>query len=217
MAKKLDLQNPRPSMADSRAPSQGRICVTEVFQYRGASMTGTFRGGDMLITREVAFEAIRPGDVIAFRTPESNDDALVVHRVVARAADGLITRGDACGAPDVARVQPGDLIGRVIQARRGTRLHHVPGGFAGRWWAHFLHLRRGVLVAARLPYRWLRATDLVRRVWRPTVTRVSLMTTQGPVVKYLCGARTVAVWRPEAKAYWCKKPYDLVLDAPERE
>lgn len=192
--------------------------TTDVFQYRGSSMTGTFRPGDMLIVRDVTFEAIRPGDVVAFRAPGRADDAtMIVHRVVARAVDGLVTQGDACGAPDAARVQATDLVGRVIQAQRGTRLRPAPGGIAGRCWARALRLRRRVLALGRLPYRWLRASGLVRRVWRPAVTQVSMMTSQGTVVKYLCGARAVAEWRPETRTYRCQKPYDLVLDAPERE
>jgi len=192
--------------------------MATIYQYRGSSMTGTFRPGDMLVTCDVAFEAIRPGDVVAFRAPGGDNDAtLIVHRVVARARDGLITRGDACGAPDLARVQPGDLVGRVIQAQRGRRVRRVWGGWTGRCWARLLRLRRRVLALGRLPYRWLRASGLVRRVWRPAVTQVSVMTSQGTVVKYLCGARAVAEWRPETRTYRCRKPYDLVLDAPERE
>jgi len=192
--------------------------MTNIFQYRGSSMTGTFRPGDMLIVREVAFEAIRPGDVMAFHAPGDSDDAtLIVHRVVARAHDGLITQGDACGAPDTTHVQVADIIGRVIQAQRGARLRPTPGGLAGCWWARFVRLWRRVLVFARAPYRWLRASGIVQHVWRPAVTQVSLMTAQGMVVKYLCGARAVAVWRPETQVYWCKKPYDLVLDAPDRQ
>ncbi|MBN2005231.1 MAG: signal peptidase I [Anaerolineae bacterium] len=189
-----------------------------IFQYRGSSMTGTFRPGDMLVVRETAFADVRPGDVVAFRAPGGDDDAtLIVHRVMARAADGLITRGDACGAPDAARVQAGDLVGRVVQAQRGRHVRRVWGGFAGRCWARLLRLRRRVLALGRLPYRRLRASGLVRRVWRPAVTQVSVMTTQGPVVKYLCGARAVAEWRPETRVYRCRKPYDLVLDAPAKE
>lgn len=179
-------------------------------------MTGTFRSGDILIVREVAFEAIRPGDVVAFRAPGGSDDAtLIVHRVVACAHDGLITQGDACDAPDTARIQAANLVGRVIQAQRGTWLRPTPGGLAGRCWARALRLRKHVLALGRLPYRWLRASGIVRRMWHPAVTQISLMTAHGPMVKYLCGARAVAVWRPETRTYWCQKPYDLVLDAPD--
>ncbi len=181
-------------------------------------MAGTFRSGDMLIVRDVTFAAIRPGDVVAFRAPGQVDDAsLIVHRVAACDVDGLMTRGDACAAPDTARVRFCDLVGRVVQAQRGVHVRPIVGGWVGHWWARCLRLRRRILLAARLPYRWLRASGLVRRVWRPAVTQVSLMTARGPVVKYLCGARAVAVWQPEAKAYWCKKPYDLVLDAPDAQ
>jgi hypothetical protein len=190
--------------------------MTKIFQYRGSSMTGTFRSGDMLVVREVAFDAVRPGDVIAFRAPGSNaGDHLIVHRVLGCTPDGLITRGDACGEPDTVRVQTEDLMGRVIQVQRGAHTRTVPGGLIGRWWAHGLRLRRFVLRLGRAPYRWLRASGLARFLWRPTVTQVSLMTQQGSAVKYLCGARAVAIWYPEARIYWCRKPYDLVLDSPE--
>ena len=178
-------------------------------------MAGTFRSGDMLVVREVSFCDVHPGDVVAFRAPGHDDNAtLIVHRVVTRTHDGLITQGDAYTGPDTGRVQASDMVGRVIQAQRGTRPRPVPGGFRGRWWVRFLRLQRRLLAAARAPYRWLRASGIVRRVWRPSVTQVLLMTAQEPVVKYLCGARAVAVWRPDTRTYWCQKPYDLVLDAP---
>jgi len=32
-----------------------------------------------------------------------------------------------------------------------------------------------------------------------------------PLVKYICGGRTVARWWPEQDRFECKKPYDLVI------
>ena len=191
---------------------------SNIFQYRGSSMTGTFRPGDMLVTRDVAFAAIRPGDVVAFRAP------------------GRRRRRQPDRPPRARprRRRAGDPWRRLCATGRRPRAGHGPGGprgpgpawtprpprvgrLAGRWWARALRLRRRLLALGRLPYRWLRASGLVRRVWRPAVTQISVMTTQGLVIKYLCGARAVAEWRPETRAYRCQKPYDLVLDAPDRE
>jgi hypothetical protein len=179
-------------------------------------MSGTFRPGDMLVVREVAFNAVRPGDVVAFRAPdEYAGDQLIVHRVLACAPEGLLTRGDACAGPDTVRVQVEDLMGRVIQMQRGVHTRTVPGGLTGRWWALVLRLRRLMMALARAPYRWLRASGFIRHLWHPRVTHVTLATMYGPVVKYLCGTRTVAAWYPETHTYWCQKPYDLVLRAPD--
>lgn len=189
---------------------------TGVFQYRGASMYGTFRPGDMLVVREVDFDAVCPGDVIAFRAPDSDtNNNLIVHRVLERTYKGLITQGDACHEPDDTCVQADDLLGRVIQVQRGTRTRAVQGGLIGRCWAYVTRFGRHMLALGRLPYRWLRASRVVRYLWRPIVTQVYVITSRGPVIKYLCGSSTIAVWQPATRTYWCQKPYDLVLDTPD--
>lgn len=179
-------------------------------------MTGTFRFGDLLLVTPAIFSQLRRGDVVVFNKSEPDSEArtVIVHRVVAYAVDGLLTQGDACILPDGAIVYPLQVLGRVARVQRGNKSYRVWNGCAGRLWVGYARFQRRFLAWGRLPYRWLRASGLVRRLWRPPIARVTLSTALGPVVKYLHAGKTVAVWQPEMQAYWARKPYDLVLDAP---
>lgn len=178
-------------------------------------MAGTFRFGDVFYSVPVLFSQLRPGDVIVFRHPRS--DACIqqtVHRVVKCTAMGLITQGDACALPDATVVVASQLLGRVVRVQRGNKSYPVWNGWAGRLWARYVQIRRRLLGLGHAPYRWLHESGLVRRLWRPPVSCVTIATAQAPLVKYLHRGKTIAVWRPSTQAFWCRKPYDLVLDAP---
>lgn len=186
------------------------------FPYRGASMSGTFRQGDILLVQPVLLEAIRAGDVVVFSFAQADSEMPpIVHRVQACTAKGLVTQGDASSAPDAALVGAQELIGRVCLVQRAGSVRRVWGGRAGQLWAGYLRLRRPLLKLARLPYRLLRASGLVRRLWRPRLSQVHLTTEEGTVVKYVAGQRAVACWWPEKRHFWCKKPYDLVIERPD--
>jgi hypothetical protein len=192
--------------------------ASEFFPYQGTSMHGTLRPGDLLLVTPVALDAIRPGDVVAFRRPAPDQDAVqLVHRVQARVKAGLITRGDLCAGPDPDPVRAAELVGRVVAVQRGDRVRRVWGGPAGRLWALGLRCRRGLLRLAQAPYALLRASGLVRQLWRPRLERVHLVTPEGPLVKYVYRGRTVARWYPQTGQFWCRKPYDLVIERPVGE
>lgn len=178
-------------------------------------MKGAFLPGDVLRVSPLPWQKIRPGDIIAFHTHDGIQPShIIVHRVRACVPDGLLTQGDACLSPDAFAVGAAQVIGRVTQVQRGNKSHIVWGGFVGRLWVRYVRLRRGLLAFGRAPYRWVRASGILRRLWRPSVVSVIVATAEGPMVKYLCGGKTVAVWQPETRAYWCRKPYDLVLERP---
>lgn len=185
------------------------------FPYRGRSMQGTFRHGDILVVEPVPWEAIRPGDVVAFRGARTSDDPIfIVHRVRARTPAGLITQGDNNRLRDGEPVRPESLVGRVRAVQRDKKTRPVRNGRAGRLWAGLLRLWRRARPLIGWPYRLLRASGVVRRLWRPRVTQVHVQTDAGPVVKYVCRGRTVAWWWPERGAFECRKPYDLALERP---
>lgn len=191
--------------------------------YHGQSMRGTFRPGDSLIAEPVALAEIRPGDVIVYRKPGPQEGSKVVHRVMKVVPGGLILRGDNNPAEDVTVVLEEDIIGRVTHVQGGSRTRKVHGGQAGLWRARWLHAwnpARRVLRwwgwkilyhAGHYPYRWLRRSGLIAHLWRPAITRIQLMSDSGPVVKFVCGNRTVAQWWPEYRRFRCRKPYDLIL------
>ncbi len=201
----------------SSTPIPGRPAdrAYRLFSYRGDSMEGTLRRGDLLLVAPVEFAAVCPGDVIVFGSPEAGGGRpVVVHRVLGRTAAGLVTRGDARARPDSQPVGAACLVGRVCFVRREGRLRRVWGGARGRLWAGGLRLWRRVAAAGRLPYRLLRASGLARRLWRPAIVPVHLRTDEGPLVKYVHGRRTVACWWPGEGRFWCCKPYDLVIAPP---
>lgn len=62
------------------------------------------------VDRRVAFEEIREGDIIAFRSGEM----LITHRAVAICDDGIVTKGDANNAEDASMVTSDNYIGKTI-------------------------------------------------------------------------------------------------------
>lgn len=180
-------------------------------------MWPTFRPGDMLLLTSVQPNCIRPGDVISFHRwiQENNSFLLVVHRVQEQAADGFITRGDNNTACDPQPVSGRELVGRVAFVVEDGRRRPVPGGIAGQLQVTGQRLWRRIGPFVGWPYRALRASGAVRKLWRPHITRVEVSTGKGTLVKYVHHNRTVARWWPEAERFWCRKPYDLVLAPPQ--
>jgi len=191
--------------------------------YRGNSMAGTFRPGDYLILEPVPIVAICPGDVVIYqgRDQEGEPDD-VVHRVVGVVPGGLAARGDNNPTVDNILVTADNLLGRVRHFERDGKVYPVCGGRRGRlvaWVRHaWVHVRRYgdrvVRFLGRWPYRGLRRSGLVPRLWQPTITRIMLTTGDGPLVKYVSHGRTVAWWWPERGRFRCRRPYDLILTRP---
>ena len=190
--------------------------------YRGGSMTGTFRPGDRLVIEPVPFSAIVAGDVVAF-VPPMDEVAQYpwVHRVVSVTPGGLVTRGDNNPHADAVLVTAENLLGRVTRVERQAGGYPVQGGRRGRWRGRALRARRALREAiahiGREPYRRLRASGLVTRLWRPRVNRLLVTTDDGPLIKYVCRRRTVAWWWPEKGRFKCLKPYDLVIPQPVKK
>ena len=188
--------------------------------YRGRSMEGTFRPGDYLTVVPVSISDVRPGDVVVYRRPNHQGDAEeLVHRVVTRAPGGLIARGDSNPCADATLVTADNLLGRVTHVERNGRMRLVRGGRLGLLHASVLHAQRRVwrLIACvgRQSYQWLRDNGLVARVWQPSVVKIHLATENGPLVKYVCGGRTVACWWPGEGRFECRRPFDLVIPRPD--
>jgi hypothetical protein len=195
--------------------------------YRGSSMLAVFRPGDYLIHQGTAFKSLRPGDVVLFRRPgstgdEGQDDDVVVHRVIAVLAEGLVTRGDTNSHPDGWRVTPEVLLGKVIALERHGKRRPVLGGRLGFWQAGFnytLHrMRRAALrmlhSLGRPAWRWLRARRIVPHLWQPAIRQARFAARDGWVIKYICGGQVVARWWPETGRFHCIRPYDLVIPDP---
>lgn len=189
------------------------------FRYQGLSMHGTFREGEMLYVAPVPLESARVGDVVAFYRPNAcGEMTAIAHRVRARLQSGneqaLITQGDTSTAPDAEPVDAAHFIGCVRFAQRGNRLTSVRNGAAGALWAHALWLGWRAARWGSIPYRWLRASGILRRWVHLKLTQVHLNTDRGPLVKILHGGRTAAYWWVNEQRLCCYKPYDLFLAPP---
>src|ERR1700751_2900604 len=59
---------------------------------RGSSMMPFIRDGDVVVVRTTASTEVGVGDVICYETPSGK---LFLHRVVGRAGDGFVAKGEA--------------------------------------------------------------------------------------------------------------------------
>lgn len=78
----------------------------------GESMLPGLQSGDLVIAQQRPTYGI--GDVVVYRVPagEPGAGASVIHRVVGGSLqDGLVTRGDNTGAPDIWHPGPADVLG----------------------------------------------------------------------------------------------------------
>jgi hypothetical protein len=96
----------------------------------GSSMFPLVRDGDVVVIAPVGEREVTVGEVVAFRHPVRGD--LVIHRAVARSADGWLMRGDACAGPDGV-VGAGDLLGRITRVERRGRPVRFGDGRSGAW------------------------------------------------------------------------------------
>ncbi len=85
--------------------------TTPILIAEGISMRPTIIAGDILILDKPDLSFIKEGDIVAYR---SNDNAIVVHRVVEVRADYLITKGDNNMSNDKGNVNEDNYVGRVI-------------------------------------------------------------------------------------------------------
>jgi signal peptidase I len=135
-----------------------RVVGLEAFTVLSGSMEPTLRIGDVVIDRPIHPEAIRLGDVVTFRDPDS-PRRLLTHRVVQlriRGSDAyVVTKGDANHTTEHWSIPLGGTLGRVE--------YRVPKlGFTLRWAGG----RFGRLGLILVPVLLLAALEL-RRIWSP--------------------------------------------------
>ena len=94
------------------------------FTARGFSMDPFVRDGDVL-TVGVAWRRPKVGDIVAVRSPVTG--RLLVHRVVADVATGLLVRGDGAGQAD-GTFGPADVLGVVVGVERRGRVVRLGRG-----------------------------------------------------------------------------------------
>jgi hypothetical protein len=185
------------------------------YRYTGPSMQPTLKPGQVLYTRPAA-RSLQPGDVVVYR----DGTGFIVHRVTVVTSDGFIARGDNNPAADPGPIPFERVMGVVERADDWGKVSPVTGGRRGLWLVRIRWLLSGIfrifLPAAGAPYRWLKRTRWVTRIWHPPVKQIRLHTGEGSLVKYTVNGKTVATWHPESKRFRCRRPYDLVIFPPQR-
>lgn len=179
-------------------------------------MRGTLAEGDGIQLATVPFEALRAGDVVAYRA----GDQTVVHRIVGHRDGEWITQGDGNWRRDSSPLVPERFIGAVTVRERNGTTTPVTGGAAGLRRAARLHVwafaRWTALTAFAPLYRLLRASRAVSLFWRPRILAVRFAAPGGATTKFVHRGRSVAQWIPQADRWTCRKPYDLLLSRPGR-
>jgi signal peptidase I len=184
--------------------------------YSGRSMVGSFREGDRLEINKDNINEIKSGDVAVFiSTKEGEKETHCVHRVVSLADKGLITRGDNNSLNDEEPVTGKNFIGRVTHCERNGKIYKVWNGRLGLLRARVLHGRLYVIRAAKVflrkPYRMLKKTGILAKLWRPEIETIYFETRDGPLVKYVHKGRTVASCWLDSNRWWFRRPYDFVI------
>lgn len=184
------------------------------FIYRGSSMHSTFGQGHVLYVRPES-KKLRPGDVIVYRKGEY----FIVHRVITVNGACVMTRGDNNSREDSDQIQLSQIVGAVEQVDDWGNTRQVTGGHKGlflarlRWGFSAIFTWASPVVGA--PYRWLKSSKLMIRIWHPKVIQVKTNSSLGPMIKYIVGGKTVATWIPNYKRFLCKRLYALVIFPPE--
>jgi signal peptidase I len=129
---------------------EGAVWVREA----SSSMWPLIQPGDELRLVPVDRASIQRGMIVAYR----GDAAIVVHRLLSRGPDGIVTKGDALAEPD-APVGWSSVLGRVAALRmpdgRVVDLQSGPRALVVRALARFARLRapnRLVWILLRLPF-----------------------------------------------------------------
>lgn len=75
------------------------------------SMAPKIQEGDMAYIKSCTASDARPGDVIAFRLENGQ---MVLHRLIEKTGEGLITKGDANEREDFCPADPEQVVGRLV-------------------------------------------------------------------------------------------------------
>ena len=183
----------------------------------GPSMKPTLLPGDKIETKKVAFEQLRPGDIIVYNSPE-NIRLNIIHRIIKQDYDGLTTRGDNNSQTDPYRVRPEHRPLKVIAIERDSRrlsitkhgiiLHHFRLGqrklriFKDK----YLHPIYAFIADSRIfyPVGILFKTD-IRKFKRPKGTEFQLFV----------GKHRIGVLHPGTEKWQISFPWRMFIKAPE--
>jgi signal peptidase I len=184
--------------------------------YTGPSMNPTLKAGDGLSVIPYRNRRIQIGDVVVFPHPERSYN--VVHRVVAVDSRGVRTRGDNSINMDLWILNPVDIIGRVVSAKRENRSVTIQGGALGIIFAPILWTIKKVnLSVSRILhpiYHWLAGSGiLIEFNWfLPKIHALSFNRPEGREFQLLMGNRVIGRRLPGKDHWQIARPFRLFVD-----
>jgi hypothetical protein len=196
--------------------TQNSLAANKLLFYQGLSMAGTFKNGAYLRIQKTFINDLRRGDIVVIKNRKSNgDESQYVHRIINITALIIHSRGDNSKAADDQNVSVENLIGKVTHYERNGRIHKVWNGRLGMIRARVLHGRlhiiRAIKFIFRKPYRMLKKTGIISKLWQPEIETIYFETQDGPLVKYIHKGRTVASCWLDSNRWWFRRPYDFVI------
>jgi signal peptidase I len=166
--------------------------VQKSVRYTGFSMYPTFRDPEFLVFEPVSPKVVRPGDIIVFE--QENLPKLVIHRVLRKTREGVITKGDNNERAD-PEVIPFHQIKGVVRRRltkgKEKRVWNVPCGIL---WMRYVQIRK--TITHHTPLK--RLIDSIRNKNMP---RVPLPTFLKPIPVLFKNADRLAV----VKVLWFRR------------
>jgi hypothetical protein len=195
--------------------------------YVGSSMNPTLQEPELLEIVPYGSRPIGVGDVVFFRSPETQQQ--VVHRVVRVIPAGIATRGDNNSLDDHCLLKPKDIIGRVMVAWRGSRSRPIAGGRRGLWISRGLPWKRrldrgGSYLLHPIYYAFAYRGYLARIIPKGLRPKIVVIQNQGQSRPCLfLGKRLVGRYDDRSRQWQIQRPFRLMVDvhklpiAPHKE
>jgi hypothetical protein len=141
-----------------------------------------------------------------------------VHRIVRVTGARISTRGDNNTQEDAGTLRPGDLVGQVVAAHRGSRRRTIAGGRQGLvalWLIRQGRPRGRPLFQVLQPiYHGLARSGAIRRLLparlRPRV--VAYQAGEERQLRLLWGRRAIGRFDPQAGQWRIRPPFRLLVD-----
>lgn len=187
--------------------------------YTGPSMNPTLVCPDLLDVVPYGDAAPAAGDVVCFLREATGQ--VVVHRIVRISGTRIVTQGDNNPEPDRDQLQAGDILGRVIGARRGEKRRAVTGGITGRALFRWRRISTRVRNAAGLVLlsaepAWAITRSLARFLPAGQKPRIVYFTTWNYGTLRLYFGKTLAGDYDPARGNWkIRLPYRALVSAGE--
>ena len=142
-------------------------------------------------------DILQLGDVVVLKRQKPDGlENHYVHRIIGITSLNFITCGDNNKENDDLPVSAENFIGKVTHFERNGNIHKVWNGRFGMMRARVLHGRlyliRVTKFFLRKPYRMVKKTGIVSKLWRPEIETIYFETQDGPLIKYVHKGRTVA-------------------------